>query len=154
MRWFQWLVVVVLALGVVGGGGYYVYKTNFAKPDYVSKFNVSTERMAQDLEGKSVMLPFGQAWPFEKDQGISVKIVSKKQVDDYVVVAVEVTASAKVEPAPPPPKDEKAKEPDKTEKLPSRLVLSGLMKMTYEQINGEWYLVGAESVSLQLKPID
>jgi hypothetical protein len=146
---FQWLVVVVLALAVVGGGGYYFYKSYVAKPDHLSKFNVTTERMVKDLDGKSVMLPFGQAWPFEKDQGVSVQVVSKKQVDDYVVVAVEVSAVAKVE---PPPKDEKSKEPPP--KLPSKVSLSGIMKMTYEEINGQWYLIGLESVSLQAKPLD
>jgi len=146
---FQWLVVAVLGLAVIGGGSYFVYKSYIAKPDHLSKFNVTTERMVADLEGKSVMLPFGQGWPFANDQNLAVKIVSKKQVDDYVVVAVEVSAIAKVE---QPPKDEKAKEP--APKLPNRLSLSGIMKMTYEEINGQWYLVGLENVSLQAKPSD
>lgn len=143
------LIVIVLALILLGGGGYYIYKSN-AKPDMVSQFNVSNERIAKDLEGRTAPLPYGQVWPFEPTQGITATVVSKKQVDDYVVIVVDVKAAAEVKPQQTEKKEEKAPPPGiKSVKVG----LNGLLKLTYEKISTDWYLVGIDSVSLRAYPL-
>ena len=143
------VIVAILALCLVAGGGYYAYKT-YAKPDMVSQFSVSNEFIAKDLEGRTAALPYGQVWPFEPNQGIKTTIVSKKQVEDYVVVVVDVKATAEVSPPKTEKKEEKAPPPGiKSVKVG----LQGLLKLTYEKINTEWYLVGIESVSLRAYPL-
>lgn len=144
------LVVAILALILIAGGAYYLYKTN-AKPDMLSQFNVSSERVAKDLEGRTAPLPYGQVWPFEPQQGITANIVSKKQVEDFVVVVVEVKAQADVAPPKTDPKEKEKPMPPGIKSV--KVGLSGLMKLTYEKIASEWYLVGIESVSLRAYPL-
>lgn len=138
----------MLALCLVVGGGYYVYKLN--RPDMISQFNITNDRIAKDLEGRTAPLPYGQMWPFEPSQGITTTVVSKKQVDDFIVVVVEVKASAEVTPPKTEGKEEKSPPPG----IKSvRVGLAGLMKLTYEKIGTDWYIVGVESVSLRAFPL-
>lgn len=141
-------VFVILAAILACGGGYYVYKSN-AKPDMISQFNVTNERVAKDLEGRTASLPYGQVWPFEPPQGITAVIISKKQVEDFVIIVVEVKATADVA----PPKTEKDAKPPPLGIKSVKVGLSGLVKLTYEKISSEWYLVGIETVSLRAFPL-
>lgn len=142
------VVVIGLLLILIAGGGYYAWKVN--KPDIVSQFNVTNDKIAKDLEGRTAPLPYGQMWPFEPSQGITATIVSKKQVDDFIVVVVEVKASAEVTPPKAEGKEDKAPPPG----IKSvRVGLAGLLKLTYEKIGTDWYIVGVESVSLRAYPL-
>jgi hypothetical protein len=142
------IVIGSLVLLILLGGGYLGYKNFIAKPDHLSQFNVTPERMAKDLEGRQAALAFGQAWPFEAGQGIVVTVLAKKQVDEFVIVAVELKASAKVEPPQTDKKDEKPKEPP----VKLNVALSGVAKLTYERIGNEWYMIGVEGLSLRATP--
>ena len=121
-----------------------------AKPDLVSQFGVANDRIAKDLEGRTAPLPYGQVWPFEPSQGITVTLVSKKQVDDYIVAVVDVKATADV--APPKVEGKEDKAPPAGVKS-VKVGVQGLMKLTYERINAEWYIVGVDSVSLRAYPL-
>jgi hypothetical protein len=129
------------------------------KPNNVGKFNLASERLARDLDGKSVSLMLNQVWPFEASQNINVQIVTKKQMDEYVVVFADVKALAAVQQQPDTPKEQfsttpTGKDVPKTAKLPSKLQLMGRMKLTYELVDNEWYLLTVENLSLRPIPID
>jgi hypothetical protein len=38
--------------------------------------------------------------------------------------------------------------------MPSKLQLSGRMKLTYELLEGEWYLLSAENLTLKATPLN
>jgi len=128
--------VLIFLLLVGAGYGYWKYK------DKTSSFNISSDKMAQDLDGKTANVAYGQVWPFDPTQNISVKVISKKQVEDYIIVAVEISATAKVE------------QKDSKEKLPSKVNLKGVAKLTYEDLGHEWYLVGVDGVTLRAVPVN
>ena len=141
----QKAVVVGLLLILVGAAGYLYYKS---RNDLVGQFNVTSDKIASDLEGRTAPLPYGQVWPFEPNQGLTVKIVGKKQVDDYVQVVIEVSAQAKVE---PPKTDKKEEKPPPVKSF--KVALTGLAKLTYERVGTEWYIVGVDSLSLRAHPL-
>ncbi len=145
------IVVALLVLVLLAGSGYYYYQTN-AKPDLVGQFNVSSGTIAKDLEGRTAPLPYGQVWPFDPTQGITVNIVSKKQVDDFVLVVVDIKCSAEVTPPKDKDKKEEAKAPPPGVKS-FKVSLTGLVRLTYERINGEWYMIGVENISLKAAPL-
>lgn len=129
------------------------------KTNVVGKFNLSSDRISKDLDGRAVSLMLNQVWPFDSSQNINVQIVGKKQVDDFVVVVVDVKALAPVQ------QMEAVKEqfstnpnskdvPKTTPKLPSKLQLNGRMKLTYELVDSDWYLLAAENLNLRAIPID
>lgn len=129
------------------------------KPNNVGKFNLASERIARDLDGKSVSLMLNQVWPFEASQNISVQVVTKKQLDEYVVVITDVKALAAVQQADGPKEQfsttTTGKDVPKTPaKMPSKLQLMGRMKLTYELVDNEWYLLTVENLSLRPVPID
>ncbi len=132
------IVVAVLLAIVLVAGSYVTYKT--FRPDV--KFNVTPERMVLDLEGRSATVAYGQVWPFDPTQGLKATVIARKQVDDFVVVAVNLSGSAKVIPT----------EKDKDKKLPERVSLSGVAKLTYESIGGEWWLVSVDGLTLKATP--
>ena len=125
-------VIIVLVGILLLGGAYALWQYHKDKV-----FNVSAARIAEDLDGKTANVAYGQVWPFDPTQNLSVKVLGKKHVDEYVVVMAELTATAKV--------DHK----DAKEKLPSKVNLKGIAKLTYENIANEWYLVGVEGVTLR-----
>lgn len=129
------------------------------KTNVIGKFNLSSDRISKDLDGRAVSLMLNQVWPFDSSQNINVQIVGKKQVDDFVVVVVDVKALAPVQQA------EAVKEqfstnpnskdvPKTTPKLPSKLQLNGRMKLTYELVDNDWYLLAAENLNLRAIPLD
>jgi len=124
-----------------------------SKPNYVSSFNVPSTEIAKDMDGKIVHLPYGQVWPFDPTQSLAVKVVAKKQMDEYVVVLVEVSAQAEVMPTTKDTKETKETK-DTKEKMPARVKLSGNAKLTYENIGKHWNLMSVESVSLRASPAD
>lgn len=130
------IILIVLALGAATYIGY--------KQLNEVNFNVSTDQISKDLEGRSVALLYGQFWPFDNSQSLSVKIISVKKADDYYVAIIELSATAKVQQS-----DQKD-----APKLPDRLSLSGLARVTYEKISGNWYLIGADNVSLRATPLE
>lgn len=132
------LISIVLGLLVFVGGGYYAYQS--FKPGV--KFNLTSERIAKDLEGRTAPLLYGQVWPFDPTQNLVASVVGKKTVDDYVVLFVNLKANANVT-------TEKEKE-----KLPTQIALSGIGKLTYENVGSEWYLINVESVSLKATPVE
>jgi len=130
-----------------------------SKPNTLSKFGVPTERIAKDLDGRAVSLMLNQVWPFDASQNIEVQIIGKKQVDEFVIVVIDVKALAPVQQAETPKEQfsttTTSKDVPKTPpKLPSKLRLVGKMKLTYEFVDNEWYLMGTENLSLRAIPID
>lgn len=123
-----------------------------SKPNYVSSFNVSSADIAKDMDGRAVHLPYGQVWPFDPTQSLTVRVVAKKQVEEYVIVLVEVSAQAEVMPT---TKDTKEiKDSKEKGKLPARVKLNGNAKLTYESIGKQWNLVSIDNVSLRASPAD
>lgn len=121
------------------------------KPNTIDKFDLSAERVVKDLNGRAVNLILNQVWPFDASQNINVQIIGKKQVDEYVVIMTDVKVLTDVQ------KTETPKEQfttSKETKLPSKLQLTGTMKLTYELVGGNWYLVSMENVSLKVAPLD
>jgi hypothetical protein len=131
-----------------------------SRPNNVSKFNVKEEMIARDLDGRVIQLAGGQVWPLDSSQNIRVKVEGKKPLDEYVVVIVEVSASAQVQQETPAgPKEQfsttpNSKDVPKTQKLPTKLQLKGMMKLTYELVDSNWYLIGAEGLGMKAYPLD
>jgi hypothetical protein len=140
-------IVVVLGALLLAGIGFYFYKVT--KPDLITKFNVTTDKMTKDLEGRTVPLAFGQTWPFDSGQSLDITVLGKRQVEDFIIVAVEIRGIAKIT---HPERD--PKEPEPKEKLPSRVGLAGVGKLTYEWISGEWYLVSVDNITLKANPLN
>lgn len=130
------------------------------KSNNVSKFGLSADRISKDLDGRAVSLMLNQVWPFDMSQNIDVQVVGKKQADEFVIVIVDVKAVAPVQQAETLPKEQfstttTAKDvPKSTPKLPTKLRLNGRMKLTYELVDNEWYLLGVENLSLRAAPLD
>ena len=130
-----------------------------SKTNNAGKFGLSAERISKDLDGRAVSLMLNQVWPFDLSQNIEVQVVAKKSMDEYVAVIVEIKAVAPVQ------IDTSVKEqfstttsgkdvPKTPPKLPTKLKLLGRMKLTYEVIDGEWYLLAVENLSLRAIPLD
>jgi hypothetical protein len=153
---FGVFVLVAVFLGTVLG----TYVTS-SKPNNVSKFNVTEDAIAKDLDGRALSLAMGQVWPFDSSQNITVKVDKKKPLDEYVVIVAEVNAVAPVQQETSSvPKEQfstnpSGKDTPKTPaKLPSKLHLRGMVKLTYELFDNNWYLISAENLSLKAFPID
>lgn len=130
------------------------------KPNIVSKFNLSNDRIAKDLDGRTVNLMLSQVWPFDLTQNITVQVEGKKQIDEFVVIVANINAIAPVQQTPDTPKEQFSTTPNSKDvpktppKLPSKLALSGKVKITYELVDGDWYLANVENLSLKANPID
>ncbi len=128
------------------------------KTNNVGKFDVQPERIAKDLDGKAVNVMFNQVWPFDASQNLNLQVVGKKAVDEYVVIVVDVKVVAAVQQQELPKEQTSVhpagKEVPKSVKWPSKLQLSGKMKLTYELVNNEWYLLTADNLSLKATPVD
>jgi hypothetical protein len=127
------------------------------KSSILGKFNLQPDKIAKDLDGKSVNLTFNQVWPFDVSQNLNLQIIGKKQVDDYVIVIADVKALAAV--APQEPKEQTSVSPTgkdvpRTSKWPSRLQLTGRLKLTYELIDNEWYLLTVDNLNLKAIPLE
>jgi len=154
---FGGFVLVAVFLGTVLG----TYVTS-SKPNNVSKFNLTEDAIAKDLDGRALSLALGQVWPFDSSQNITVKIDKKKPLDEYVIIVAEVNAVAPVqqEAASTAPKEQFSTNPSGKDapknpaKLPSKLHLRGMVKLTYELFDSNWYLISAENLSLKAFPID
>jgi hypothetical protein len=130
-------------------------------------FITNSDKLVKELDGKSVAISYNQVWPFDFTQSMVVSVVGKKYVDDFQVLVVDIKASAKVSEAKEEkvlPKEHTATNPNKpttqpkesvtNSKLPSRIYLNGLAKLTYEYIDGEWYLINVDNISLKATPVD
>ena len=117
---------------------------NTSKPNHVTSFRLSPEEIAKDMDGRVVQLPYGQVWPFDPTQFLSVKVIAKKQLEENVIVLVDVRAVADVKET---TKDTKEVTKDTKEKLPIKVKLSGYAKLTYENIGIHWNLVNIEAIS-------
>lgn len=151
---------IVLGLLFLLGVTFFGYKQFYLTS---SSFNVSNDQIAKDLLGKSVVLGQGQLWGFNPDQNIQVKTISKKLLDDNnVVIIVNITSTAKLDANPtvkedkvqsstsPIPSKEPKKEPIEKEALPKKATLNGLVKLIYENVENNWYLVQIEGISLNV----
>lgn len=158
-------VIVALVALVLGGAAVY-YGT---QQSTISLPDVTAEQVSKDLMGKSVVLGTGQLWGFSPDQKVEVQVLSKKAQDQNMIVAVKLKAVAKLEPlnehkepdkpkiegstpAQPPvkPTSTEAEKPKEKEIVPKRATLDGLVKLYYENVSGQWYLVHVESVQLNV----
>jgi len=124
----------------------------------VGKFGLTSDRISKDLDGRAVSLMLNQVWPFDLSQNLDIQVIAKKQADDFVVVVVEIKAVAPVQ-ADTTVKEQfstttTSKDVPKTPKLPTKLRLNGRMKLTYELVDNEWYLLGIENLSLRAFPLD
>lgn len=135
------IVAVLLFIGTAG-----VYKQLF--PSLIDQFNPTQEQLIENLNGQVIGLPYGQAWPFDPTQKVQVNVVSKKQVEQFIVVFANIQAQADVIPI----KNKDDKEPK--EKLPKKVWLSGVLKMHYEQVGNQWYLVHLEGIGMKAVPLD
>lgn len=126
------LAAVVFAAAIFGG-----YQWNNST-SLLRKFNVTNDQMMSDLEGRQVQISHGQMWPFDKGQGLKLSVLHKKQVENFVVVVVNVSAVATVD----QPKDLKEKT-----KLPNRVTVGGHLKLTYEAFGTDWYLVNVDALT-------
>lgn len=115
-------------------GGYQWYGNTYL----LRKFNVTNEKMLKDMEGRQVQISHGQIWPFDNGQGMTLSVVHKKQVENFVVVVIDVKAAAVVD----QPKDQKDKA-----KLPTRVNVAGHLKLTYELFGSDWYLVNVDALT-------
>ena len=147
---------VAVFLGTVLG----IYLTS-SKSNNVSKFNLTEETIAKDLNGRALSLAMGQVWPFDSSQNIKIRIDKKKPLDEYVIVVAEVTAVAPVQQETASgPKEQFSTTPNSkdtpktTPKLPTKLQLSGMVKLTYELFDSNWYLISVENLSLRAFPVD
>ena len=150
---------VLIAFVVVFAAQYSAMWMTASKINLVGKFNLAPERITKDLDGRAVSLMLNQVWPFESSQSINIQIVGKKQVDDFVIIVIDVKALAPVQQVDIPKEQfsttTTSKDVPKTPpKLPSKLQLSGRMKLTYELVDGDWYLLGMENLNLKAVPID
>jgi hypothetical protein len=141
----------ILAILVVGASiGIFIQVSTSA----ADQFNPTAEQLATDLNGQVVGLPYGQAWPFDPTQKVQVKIIGKKEVvklgEMYIVIFANVQAQADVTPV--KNKDEK-EVPKEAPKLPKKVALNGVLKMHYEQVAGQWYLVFLEGVGMKAMPL-
>ena len=129
------------------------------KSNNVGKFSLTSDRISKDLDGRAVSLMLNQVWPFDLSQNLDVQLIAKKQVDDFVAVIVEIKAQAPVQ-ADVSVKEQfstsaTGKDVPKTQpKMPTKLRLAGRMKLTYELVDNEWYLLGIENLSLRAIPLD
>lgn len=139
---------------VLGTGAFCTYQW-YKGSRLVNDFQVPVERIAKDLEGRQVSVSHGQVWPFDKGQALSVSVVSKKQVDHFVVVVADVRATAGVdqpketkESPKEQPKDKPATPaPPAPPKVPTKVNLSGHLRLTYERFGGDWFLVGVDGLT-------
>jgi hypothetical protein len=150
---------VLLGFALVFGAQYSAIWMATTKTNIVSKFSLSSDRIVKDLDGRAVSLMLNQVWPFDSSQRIDLQLVSKKQVDEYVVAVVDVKALAAVQQVEVPKEQFSTSTtskdvPKNPPKLPSKLQLNGKMKLTYELVEGEWYLVGVENLNLKAIPLD
>lgn len=127
----------------------FVTYRSFYPLSFSSDYNPSSDQVITDLIGKSVGLPQGQIWGFNPDQSLTVKVLSKRQVDyDGVVVTVELNSQVRF---PPPPKEgpnaPKANDPP----APKKANLTGLAKVFYEKHGGTWYLTNIEGINLKVQ---
>jgi len=129
------------------------------KSNNVGRFNLTSDRISKDLDGRAVSLMLNQVWPFDLSQNLDVQIIAKKQVDDFVAIVVEIKALAPVQ-ADTTVKEQfststTSKDVPKTQpKMPTKLRLVGRMKLTYEIVDNEWYLLGVENLNLRAIPLD
>jgi len=146
---------LVLSILGLAGVGYLVYdhatqKKNTPSTVIPATFQTSDEAFATDLLGRAVTLPAGQLWGFNSDQDLTAKPVSKKALEDNVVIVVDVKATAKIDHNPPPGPNDKEKAKPAPPGTPKRVILTGLLKMYYERINDQWYLTQIDGVSLKV----
>lgn len=195
-------VLLLAVLGVAGGGGYLAYTGQLAKfvpaikceckcvegkascdtsccpgvgekgGDIDAKFDLTPDKIAAALVNKSATAD-GLLWNFLPDQKISVKILETKVVGDTAFVGVQLSADAKIEPAPvPPPTDVnpppaarpadggagnkvppapgKAPPLPAAEPQPTAASISGVARLQFDHVAGTWYLMGVESLSLRI----
>lgn len=160
MPWSSWVIFALAAFMVIFSANMVANWITVGRTNNVGRFALSPDRISKDLDGRAVSLMMNQVWPFDASQNIDVQVISKKQVDDYVAVVVEIKAIAPVQAAESPPKEQfsttpTGKDVPKTApKLPSKLRLTGRMKLTYEVVDNEWYLLGIENLSLRATPLD
>lgn len=128
----------MMALGVVSAGtsSYMVYKDYLREKEVeVKEFSLTDSQFKSDVVGKSMLVPqLGQSWGFTAEQQIDFKTVEKKSVGDSVVVVGHMAARAAV----------------KTDKKTTAASMEGVVKLVYENVGKEWFLVAVEPVSVKV----
>lgn len=112
--------------------------TNHATVD-LSKFKVTPEKINEDIQGRYVIVPPGQAWGFTNEQKLNIKILQNKTAEDGVFVYVDLSAQALLM--------QLGKEKEKPSS--TMIYLNGVAKLYYEIIGGEWYLAEITSINLR-----
>lgn len=135
-----WLGVITFCTAITVGICSYM-------PGQSGSFNVSTDRMTEDLQYRFVMIPpQGQLWGFMPDQKMDIKVLQTKDSDGGVAVAVKMNVLANVAPQTPGAKPAPASQPPSA---PVTVELNGVAKLHYEYIAGTWYLADVTSVNLR-----
>lgn len=159
-----WAIIIgsVICAGATLGGMVYFARHTTLLTETVrgmnpEDFKLGTQRILADLQNRSVVLPpANQIWGFAPDQKVSVEVLQVRGVEDGVVVAVRLTADAMIPatstPAGPTTATAGAvgnSAPVSTPPGPVNVTLSGVAKLSYEMIAGEWYLTDVTSVNLR-----
>lgn len=134
------IVVSAVLFVALAAGGYGLYR--HSSHGLADSFDASPSRVSNDLVGQTVPMAFGQAWPFDGSQKIEVvRVLGKKQTDGFVQVYVQVRSSANVT----PPAESKDKAPPKA----IRVKVDGVLKLHYEKVADEWFLLQVDNLSLK-----
>jgi hypothetical protein len=129
-------------------------------------FYLSTDGMVRDIHSKWALLsPQGQLWGFSPDQRIEIKVLEKRWGSDGVMdVYVNLLAEAAIPPhasqeapmeqvATPATPETRGKEVEQKQMpAPVAVKLTGVAKLQYINLAGEWYLLGVEGVTLAVRP--
>ena len=91
---------------------------------------LTTNQILEDLDQHAINVANNQLWFLDKVQNYTISVVNTKSTDDFLFVVVEINSKTKVE--------------------NKELKLSGLMKLNYEYLGKNWYLLGIDNISLKI----
>lgn len=162
-----WIVIAMaLAVGCLGVVWYVDRSSRQPVQVNAEQFSRTPEQMRLDMQNRYVVIPpVGQLWAFTPDQKVDITVLQTKPENGGVVVCVRIASTAVVQPpkedAPNQDieiksavplaggKDSPKSPPPPPVALPVTVHLSGVVKLHYELIAGEWYLVDISSVNAQ-----
>ena len=128
-------VVGFVAAAVLAVGGWFGWAA-YSTPPLPTLGN---ERASADLVGTAVTLPGGQVWPFTPDQQVQAEVIGSQ----WYVWLVRVNAVAAVDP----------KQVPEQAKAPTKVRLSAVLKLHYEDFGTEMHLTGLEAVRAAVTPV-
>jgi hypothetical protein len=131
----------------------------------VTTLDMSNKKVASDLVGRSIVVPpFAQVWFFDSNQELGVRVLQSKVQDDIAILAVEVGAITQIskqeeseeskerlsQPFIPPTQSATTKPAEPVISEPTKASLAGTIKLVYEKIGSDWFLVGLEPLSMRI----